>query len=96
MNAGYCDPTVRGPSDGPWLLVVDSWSRAVDTSEQLFGMRVDRDRGTGSPSDQPPSTSLAPPLATYFKRIRQKQPKLLPFGTSPAYDIVMSGTDRQL
>lgn len=26
---------------------------------------------------------------TYFKRILQKQPKLLPFGTSPAYDIVM-------
>lgn len=22
MNAGYCDPTVRGPSDVPWLLVV--------------------------------------------------------------------------
>lgn len=92
MNAGYCDPTVRGPSDGPWLLVVTrgrvQWTRANSCSGC--------DRGTGSPSDQPPSTSLAPPLATYFKRIRQKQPKLLPFGTSPAYDIVMSGTDRQL
>lgn len=29
---------------------------------------------------------------TYFKRILQKQPKLLPFGTSPAYDIVMLNT----
>lgn len=27
---------------------------------------------------------------TYLHRIRQKQPKLLPFGTSPAYDMVMS------
>lgn len=28
-------------------------------------------------------------ICTYFHRIRQKQPKLLPFGTSPAYDTVI-------
>lgn len=33
---------------------------------------------------------------TYFKRILQKQPKLLPFGTSPAYDIVMLNTLKYL
>lgn len=28
-------------------------------------------------------------MATYFHNIRQKHPKLLPFGTSPAYDTVI-------
>lgn len=31
-------------------------------------------------------------IETYLQRILQKHPKLLPLGTSPAYDIVMFGT----
>lgn len=31
-------------------------------------------------------------IPTYLQRILQKHPKLLPLGTSPAYDIVMFGT----
>lgn len=33
--------------------------------------------------------SLFPPRFTHFQRIFQKQPKLLPLGTSPAYETVM-------
>lgn len=35
------------------------------------------------------------PPKTYLHRILQKHPKLLPLGTSPAYDIVMSGLTKR-